>query len=422
MDTISITAPGSRVCCGVLPRVLYLLFQRSPGLCFLGESMLIFVPKEYDPAELRVPITPEIAAKLVKLGANVTVESGMGRAALHEDAAYTAVGATVSADRQGDLAAADMVLRIRKPPLDEIATLKHGCVHISFLDPFNEHALVDSLAAVGVSAFSMEMIPRTTKAQKMDALSSQASLAGYVAVLIAAERLPRILPMMMTPAGTISPSRVFVIGAGVAGLQAIATAKRLGARVDAFDTRPVVEEQVKSLGARFVKVDLGETGQTKDGYAKELTPEQQAKQRDAMAAVCAQSDIVITTAQLFGRRAPLIVTKDMISRMKPGSVVVDLAVETGGNVEGSIAGQEIDVNGVKVVGLANLPARVSVHASQMYASNLGGLIEEFWNKETKSFVLDRDDEIIRGCLITHDGAVVNETILSAYAKQTGGTA
>ncbi|NUM54424.1 MAG: Re/Si-specific NAD(P)(+) transhydrogenase subunit alpha [Candidatus Hydrogenedentes bacterium] len=384
--------------------------------------MQIFVPKEYDAAELRAPITPDTAAKLVKLGAYVTVESGMGRSALHEDAAYEAAGATVAADRAAGLAAADMVLRIRKPPLDEVSLLKRGCIHISFLDPFNERPLVEALAAAGVSAISMEMIPRTTKAQKMDALSSQASLAGYVAVLIAADRLPRILPMMMTPAGTISPSRVFVIGAGVAGLQAIATAKRLGARVDAFDTRPVVEEQVKSLGAKFVKVDLGETGQTKDGYAKELTPEQQAKQREAMAAVCAQSDIVITTAQLFGRRAPVIITKEMIARMKPGSVIVDLAVETGGNVEGSVAGEEATQNGVRIVGLANLPARVSVHASQMYSSNLGGFIEDFWDKESKSFVLKRDDEIVRGCLVTHGGAVVNETIQSAYAKQTGGAA
>lgn len=384
--------------------------------------MLIFVPKEYDAAELRVPVIPDTVAKLVKLGAEVAVESGAGKNALYDDSAYEAAGATVSTDRDASLSNADVVLRIRKPPIQEVAKLKRGCVHVSFLDPFHERELVEALAAAGVSAISMEMVPRTTKAQKMDALSSQASLAGYVAVLVAAERLPRILPMMMTPAGTISPSRVFIIGAGVAGLQAIATAKRLGARVDAFDTRPVVEEQVKSLGAKFVKVDLGETGQTKDGYAKELTPEQQAKQREAMAAVCAQSDIVITTAQLFGRRAPVIVTKEMIARMKPGSVIVDLAVETGGNVEGSVAGQEVTLNGVKIVGLGNLPARVSVHASQMYSSNLCGLIEDFWDKESKAFVLKRDDEIIRGCLITHDGAVVNETIQSVYAKRTGGAA
>ena len=379
--------------------------------------MLIFVPKETDAAERRAPIVPETAAKLVKLGAELVVESGVGHGAHHDDATYEAAGAKVTSDRASALASADMVLRIRKPPREEVSGLKRGCVHVSFLDPFNERALVEALAAAGVSAISMEMVPRTTKAQKMDALSSQASLAGYVAVLVAAERLSRILPMMMTPAGTISPSRVFVIGAGVAGLQAIATAKRLGARVDAFDTRPVVEEQIKSLGAKFVKVDLGETGQTKDGYAKELTPEQQQKQRDAMASVCAQSDIVITTAQLFGKRAPVIVTKDMVARMKPGSVIVDLAVESGGNVEGSEAGKEVEVNGVRIVGLANMPGRVAVHSSQMYSSNLGALIESFWDKDQKTFALKLDDEIVRGCLVTHGGAVVNETIKTVYAKE-----
>ncbi len=379
--------------------------------------MLIFVPKEHDPVELRVPIIPDTASKLVKLGADVLVESGVGLTALHADSAYEAAGAKVTSDRAAGLASADTVLRIHKPAAEEVAKLKSGSIHISFLDPFNERPLVEALAAAGVSAISMEMIPRTTRAQKMDALSSQASLAGYVAVLLAAERLPRILPMMMTPAGTISPSRVFVIGAGVAGLQAIATAKRLGARVDAFDTRPVVEEQVKSLGAKFVKVDLGETGQTKDGYAKELTPEQQQKQRDAMASVCAQSDIVITTAQLFGKRAPIILTRDMVSRMKPGSIVVDLAVESGGNVEGSVLGKETDVGGVRIIGLGNLPGRVAVHASQMYSANLCALVETFWDKDQKAFVLKMDDEIVRGCLITHGGAVVNETIKTVYAKE-----
>ncbi|MBM3289311.1 MAG: NAD(P) transhydrogenase subunit alpha [Candidatus Hydrogenedentes bacterium] len=379
--------------------------------------MQIFVPKEYDAAELRVPVIPDTAAKLVKLGASVVIESGMGRPSHYDDGAYAAAGATVTADRAAALVGADMVLRIRKPPQDEVSRLKAGCVHVSFLDPFHERALVEALAAAGVSAISMEMVPRTTKAQKMDALSSQASLAGYVAVLLGADRLPRVLPMMMTPAGTISPSRVFVIGAGVAGLQAIATAKRLGARVDAFDTRPVVEEQVKSLGAKFVKVDLGETGQTKDGYAKELTPEQQAKQREAMAAVCAQSDMVITTAQLFGKRAPVIITREMIARMKPGSVIVDLAVETGGNVEGSALGREVDVDGVCVIGLANATGRVAVHASQMYSANLAAFVESFWDKDQKAFALKTEDEIARGCLVTHGGAVVNETIKAAYAKE-----
>jgi NAD(P) transhydrogenase subunit alpha len=256
----------------------------------------------------------------------------------------------------------------------------------------------------------MEMIPRSTIAQKMDALSSQANLAGYVTVILAAERLNKILPMMMTPSGTITPSRVFVIGAGVAGLQAIATAKRLGARVEAFDTRPVVEEQVQSLGAKFIKIDLGETGQTKDGYAKALTPEQIEKQRQGMAKVCANSDIVITTAQLFGRKAPVIITKDMVAQMKPGSVIVDMAVESGGNVEGSKIDEEVKVNGVLIIGLGNLPGRVAVHASQMYSSNLTNLIESYWDGEKKTFNLNLEDETIQGCLITHHGEIVNAAI------------
>ncbi len=375
--------------------------------------MDVFVPKETDAHESRAPLVPEGVSKLVKLGATVTVESGVGLQAGHRDDAYAAVGATVTADRGGALERADLVLRLRKPTLVEAAQMKRGAVHISFLDPFNESALLDAFASAGISAISMEMIPRTTRAQKMDALSSQANLAGYVAVIVAAERLTKILPMMMTPAGTISPARVFVIGAGVAGLQAIATAKRLGARVEAFDTRPVVEEQVLSLGAKFVKIDLGETGQTKDGYARELTPEQQALQREGMAKVCAQSDIVITTAQVFGRRAPVIVTRDMIARMRPGSVVVDLAVESGGNVEGIELGKEVEIEGVRLLGLHNLPGRVATHASQMYSSNLVALIEEFWDKEKKTMDLRLDDEIVKGCLITHSGAIVHERFRNA---------
>jgi NAD(P) transhydrogenase subunit alpha len=250
----------------------------------------------------------------------------------------------------------------------------------------------------------------------MDVLSSQSNLAGYVAVITAAERLNKIFPMMMTPAGTIAPARVFVIGVGIAGLQAIATAKRLGARVDAFDTRPVVEEQVKSLGARFVKVNLGETGQTKDGYARELTAEQLQKQREEMARVCAASDVVITTAQVFGKKAPQIITEDIIRGMSPGSVIVDLAVETGGNVAGSQPDQEVEVDGVRIVGLANLPGKVAVNASQMFSSNLHALIDAFWNEEEKRFVLDFEDEIIKGCVITHRGEIVNETIRKHYQK------
>ncbi len=372
--------------------------------------MRIFVPKETHPGENRVPLIPATVKKIADRGAEVVVESGIGVPSLHADDAYTEAGAKVVLDRETALSEADLVLRLRKPPPEEVRKMGDGSIHVSFLDPFNEHELVSTLATNGISAISMEMIPRTTLAQKMDALSSQANLAGYVAVILAAERLNKMYPMMMTPAGTIAPSRVFVIGAGVAGLQAIATAKRLGARVEAFDTRPVVEEQVQSLGAKFVKVDLGETGQTEQGYAKELTEEQQAKQREAMAKVCAQADVVITTAQLFGRKAPVIVTRDMVEAMKPGSVIVDLAVETGGNVEGSVLDEEVDVGGVKIVGLGNLPGHVCANASQMYSSNLGALIEHFWDDDKKEMVLDLEDEIIQGCLITHQGEIIHKQI------------
>jgi NAD(P) transhydrogenase subunit alpha len=258
----------------------------------------------------------------------------------------------------------------------------------------------------------MEFIPRTTRAQKMDVLSSQANLGGYEAVILAARYSNKIFPMMTTAAGTILPSKVLIIGVGVAGLQAIATAKRLGAKVTAYDPRPVVEEQVKSLGAQFLKIDVGETGQTKDGYAKALTEEQLQKQRDAMKKVCGESDVVITAAQVFGRRAPILVTADMLNAMKPGSVVIDLAIEGGGNVEGAVFDQVIDRQGVKIVGIANLPGRVPLHASQVYSANLTNLIEEFWDKPTKQFVLKLDDEIIKGCLITHGGKIVNEKLLA----------
>ncbi|MCY4364274.1 MAG: Re/Si-specific NAD(P)(+) transhydrogenase subunit alpha [Gammaproteobacteria bacterium] len=372
--------------------------------------MLIGVLKETHPGEKRVAVIPDTVKKLVKLGAELTVEAGLGQGSGFADSEYADAGATVASGRNDILSQSDIILRIRKPEADDAGKLKQGCIHISYLDPFNEGELVDSLAQNGVSAISMEMIPRTTLSQKMDALSSQANLAGYVAVMMAANSLDRLLPMMMTPAGTIKPAKVFVIGAGVAGLQAIATAKRLGARVTAFDTRPVVAEQVRSVGAKFLEIDLGETGETKDGYARELTAEQIEIQRQGQKAAIAESDIVITTAQVFGRKAPVLVTHDMVEAMQPGSVIVDMAAETGGNVEGSVAGQEAVVNGVTIIGQGNWPNFVSRDASQMYSSNLLNMVSEYWDKENKSFVLDQENEIIKGCLITHGGAIVNETI------------
>lgn len=372
--------------------------------------MQIAVPAETYANEKRVALTPDSAKKLVRAGFDVAIQAQAGGVAGFTDAEYENAGAVVVRDRSALFAPADIILRVRKPPLDEIASLKKGALHVSYLDPYNEPELIDALSAAGVSAISMEMIPRTTRAQKMDALSSQANLAGYVMVLIAANRLDRIMPMMMTPAGTLAPAKVFVIGAGVAGLQAIATAKRLGARVSAFDTRPVVAEQVHSLGAKFLEIDLGETGQTKDGYARELTPEQLEKQREGMKAAIADADVVITTAQVFGRPAPRIVTKDMVLAMRPGGVIVDMAVESGGNVEGSQPDDTVEVNGVSIVGVSNLPSRVARDASQMYSSNLYNLVTEYWNTDTKSFALDLEDDIIKGCLITHGGSIVNENI------------
>ncbi len=378
--------------------------------------MNIAVMKETHPGETRVPMVPATVDRLVKLGAEVVVESGMGLSCRFGDEAYGAVGAAIATERETMLRNADIVLRLRKPPLAEIPLMRRGTIHISYLDPFNEPELVDALVAAGISGISLEMIPRTTLAQKMDVLSSQANLAGYVSVLLATAHLDKILPMMTTPAGTIKPAKVFVIGVGVAGLQAIATARRLGARVEAFDTRPVVEEQVKSLGAKFVKVDLGQTGQTKDGYATQLTPEQMELQKQGMVKACAQADIVITTAQLFGRPAPRIVDRAMIAQMQPGSVIVDMAVETGGNVEGSELDRVVEIEGVKVVGLGNLPGRVALTASQMYSSNLGNFVAHFWDQETRSFRLDLDDDIVKGALVTHDGALFSEMYKSIIKR------
>ncbi|MEZ5406142.1 MAG: NAD(P) transhydrogenase subunit alpha [Verrucomicrobiia bacterium] len=372
--------------------------------------MLLFFPKENHPSDKRIALIPDVAKRLAALGVAVEIEQGLGAGLGYSDESYEKVGAKLSSDRVASSKNADMVLRLRKPVAEDITLLKKGAIHVSYLDPFNESSLIQQLAQAQVSAVSMEMIPRTTLAQKMDALSSQANLAGYVAVILAAERLDKVFPMMMTPAGTLNPARVFIIGVGVAGLQAIATAKRLGARVEAFDTRPVVEEQVQSLGAKFVKVDLGETGQTAQGYAKELTPEQLEKQRQAMAKVCSYSDVVITTAQVFGRKAPRILTRAMVEGMQPGSIVIDMAVETGGNVEGSQLDQEVDINGVRVIGLGNLPGRVPIHASQMYASNVANFIEHFWDKKEKVFRFNTEDEILKNSLMTCNGQVVNEVI------------
>ena len=371
--------------------------------------MQIFFPKE-EGTEIRATILPEVAKKFTDLGIKVVVETEIGSNIFLPDESYQQEGATISVDRIKSLSEADIVCRVNKPRLEEISSLKRNAIHISFLDPFNETALVNEFAKSHVSAISMELVPRITRAQKMDALSSQANLAGYSAVIEASRTLNKSFPMMMTAAGTISPSRVFVIGVGVAGLQAIATAKRLGARVEAFDTRPVVEEQVKSLGAKFVQIDIGKTEETDQGYAKELSADQIKMQQEGMKKICGQSDVVITTAQVFGRPAPRIVSIEMVEAMKPGSVIVDMAVSTGGNVEGSIEDEYVFHEGVTIIGMSNLPGEVAMDASQVYGSNVFNMIEEYWDAESKEFNFDLSDEILKGCVITNDGEVINSMV------------
>jgi H+-translocating NAD(P) transhydrogenase subunit alpha len=371
--------------------------------------MRVFAPLEPLTRERRAALDPAAAKKLKSLGLQVTVQSGLGFRSSYSDEDYRTAGAEIGEA----VASADIVVRVRPPLITDITAMKRGALHVSLLDPFHQSALIQRAAEAGVSLVSLELIPRTTLAQKMDVLSSQANLAGYMSVVQAASKLTRIIPMMMTPAGTLSPARVFVVGVGVAGLQAIATARRLGARVEAFDTRPVVEEQVKSLGAKFVRLQLGDTGQTEQGYAKELTTEQLQLQRQGMARVCAQSDIVITTAKLFGKPAPRLITTDMIAGMKAGSIIVDLAAETGGNVEGSVPDQEVMTeHGVLISGPTCLEGHVAQHATQMFAANIANFLEHFWDATASSFDWRLEDEILKGCLLTHSGAVVHPRFCS----------
>ena len=370
--------------------------------------MNIYFPKEKD-SESRVALNPEIVEKYLKQGLELSIESNFASHIGIGDKEFESLGVRTK-DRKPGLENADIVCSVNNLPKEDLSLLKEGVILISFLDPFNNKELVEDLKNKNLSTICMELVPRITRAQKMDALSSQANLGGYAAVMLASNTLNKALPMMMTAAGTISPSKVFVIGVGVAGLQAIATAKRLGAKVEAFDTRPVVEEQVKSLGARFVKIDIGNTEETDQGYAKELTSDQIKKQQEGMKKVCAGSDIVITTAQVFGRPAPTLVTEEMILAMKPGSVIVDMAVGTGGNVIGSEPNKTIEKNGIKIIGNTNLPGELPIHSSQVYASNIFNLVDEFWNGETGKIDIDIEDEILSSCLITHEKEYINKTI------------
>lgn len=371
----------------------------------------VLVCKEKDGRETRVALVPDDVKKLVPMGFEIKVVSGAGLKSGFSDEAYKAAGASVVESEESAYGDSEIIVRIMKP--ESIEGIKRGTLHLSYLDPFNQKDLLNGFAENGIQAVSLEMIPRTTLAQKMDVQSSQTSLAGYVAVLNAASQLPKALPMMVTPAGTINPARVFVIGVGVAGLQAIATAKRLGARVDAFDTRPVVEEQVKSLGASFLKIDLGEMGQTSQGYAKELTPEQIAKQKEAQAKVCEKANIVITTAKVFGRKAPRLIEKNVLDRMMPGAIVVDMACSTGGNVEGSkLFENVVTENGVTIMSGDMLERQVPYDASKMFSGNITAFLTHFYDKEAKELKVNLEDEIMKGCLLTQGGKIIHERFRS----------
>ena len=368
--------------------------------------MRIAVAREADPAEDRVAATPETVKKMLALGADVVVEPGAGIKSGIPDADFTAAGATITPDA---VKGADVVLRVRRPNASELALCKKGALVIAIMDPYGNEAALKAMADAGVTAFAMELMPRITRAQVMDVLSSQANLAGYRAVIDAAAEYGRALPMMMTAAGTIPAAKVFVMGAGVAGLQAIATARRLGAIVTATDVRPAAKEQVESLGAKFIAVEDDEFKQaeTKAGYAKEMSKEYQAKQAALVAEHVKKQDIVITTALIPGRPAPRLVSKDMVLSMRPGSVIIDLAVERGGNVELAKPGEVIETNGVKIVGHLNVAGRIAASASSLYAKNLYAFLEILVDKPSKALAVKWDDEIVKATVLTRDGGVVH---------------
>jgi NAD(P) transhydrogenase subunit alpha len=365
----------------------------------------VAIPKERAPDERRVALVPDTATKLIAAHLDVAIESGAGVAAYLSDGVFEQVGVHLVAGEAALLQDADAVLKVQAPGTDEIQLLKKDAVLISFLQPATQGDIVKALAKQGITAFSLELVPRISRAQSMDALSSQASAAGYKAVLIAAARLGKFFPMMMTAAGTVAPARVLVMGAGVAGLQAIATARRLGAVVSAYDVRPAVKDEVHSLGATFIELPL-ETQEGEGGYAKEQSEEFLRKQRELIGEHVAKSDVVITTAAVPGRRAPLLVTGDMVKAMRPGSVLVDLAAETGGNIELTQAGKDVEVGGVTIIGTRNVPSTMPLHASQLYARNVANLLLHL--VKDGAINLDFADEITKGSCVTHGGEIVNE--------------
>ncbi len=371
--------------------------------------MRVAVPKETDVTEPRVAASPETVKKLIGLGAEVAVEAGAGLASGITDDDYTAAGASVGT-AAATLKGADIVLKVRRPSEKELKNYAKGALVLAIMDPYGNEAALAAMAKAGVSAFAMEFMPRITRAQVMDVLSSQANLAGYRAVIDGSSEFGRALPMMMTAAGTVPAAKIFIMGVGVAGLQAIATARRLGAIVTATDVRPATKEQVESLGAKFIAVEDDEFKQaeTSGGYAKPMSAEYQAKQAVLTASHIAKQDIVITTALIPGRAAPRLVTAEMVASMRPGSVIVDLAVERGGNVEGAVAGEIVTTaNGVKIVGHLNVPGRLAATASSLYAKNLFAFLETMINKADKTIAVNFDDELVKATLLTRDGAVVH---------------
>jgi proton-translocating NAD(P)+ transhydrogenase subunit alpha len=376
--------------------------------------MKIAIPVEIDPAEPRVAATPDTVKKMKALGADIAIEPGAGVKSGILDADYTAAGASIAADA---VANADVVLKVRRPTAPELQRYKKGALVFAIMDPFGNEAALKEMANAGVTGFAMELMPRITRAQVMDVLSSQANLAGYRAVIDAAGEFGRAYPMMMTAAGTVPAARVFVMGAGVAGLQAIATARRLGAVVTATDVRPAAKEQVESLGAKFIAVEDEEFKQaeTAAGYAKEMSKEYQAKQAALVAEHVKKQDVVITTALIPGRPAPRLISGEMVRSMKPGSVIVDLAVERGGNVEGAKPGGVADVNGVKIVGYLNVPGRLAASASGLYARNLLAFLDILVDKKAKALAVNWDDEIVKATALTRDGAVVHPNFMPKTA-------
>src|SRR6478609_5077450 len=368
--------------------------------------MKIAVAREIDPSEPRVAVSPDTVKKFKALGVDVVIEPGAGIKSGLPDSEFTAVGATISADALKD---ADLIIKVKRPEASELPQYKRGALVIAIMDPYGHEAAIKAMADAGIVAFAMELMPRITRAQAMDVLSSQANLAGYRAVIEAAEAFGRAFPMMMTAAGTVPAAKVFVMGVGVAGLQAIATARRLGAVVTATDVRPAVKEQVESLGAKFLAVEDEEFKQaeTAGGYAKEMSKEYQAKQAALTAEHIKKQDIIITTALIPGRPAPRLISKEMVASMRPGSVIVDLAVERGGNVEGVAADAVATVGGIKIVGYSNVPGRLAATASSLYAKNLYAFLEILIDKKTKALAVNWDDDIVKATALTRDGAIVH---------------